>query len=575
MKHDAIPPLADDALVSFDQHDHTSACTCPMTDEIKETLCEQLAASAAVEECFGAFQRTQCDLLEVCCKADSTLTETINSRGGVSFRVGIQNRMDMTTLLGKTRAKEFARLVKPKVLWISPPCGPYSPLQNLNQNNPEQCKNLFQKRKRSRKLNRSCIELAEEQIERGDDFLWEWPWSNDGWKTSDVQQFLKRVRRKRTVYMVRLDGCMVGVKAPDNGFPMLKPWRLVTTNKQLAHALSGRCDGSHEHVECMGHNRAESSGYYPKGMCTIVARVLGQLEYGLTHEDADHKSCRLTCHGHEGYADGVDGCHDEDGYHGDDGCYRGKPTMNDGIYGVQDSDTKGDTQRDHEETPFSEAELKKVKESIRQLHVRSGHPTNRALMNCLRARGVDPRIITLTKEFTCDDCKEIQQLIPHHKVSLHGSNVLWHTMQMDIGQFVCGSETFHILFMVDEASHSTEGTLGTDLRANLNIRVKAEEQYRRTQAVSQIGRAMNSQPRRFEVFIPGDLVYYRRYQVPHAQKPSHAGLDKAKAGVERWYGPARVLATETATELDPPTRKPGGIVWVIAAGRLKRCSHIS
>ena len=120
--------------------------------------------------------------------------------------------------------------------------------------------------------------------------------------------------------------------------------------------------------------------------------------------------------------------------------------------------------------------------------------------------------------------------------------------------------------------HSTEGTLGTDLRANLQIRVKAEEQYRRTQAVSQISRAMNSQPRRFEVFVPGDLVYYKRFQVPHGQKPSHVGLDKPKTGLARWYGPARVLATETATEVDPPTRKPGGIVWIVAASRLKRCS---
>lgn len=104
------------------------------------------------------------------------------------------------------------------------------------------------------------------------------------------------------------------------------------------------------------------------------------------------------------------------------------------------------------ETPFTEAELKKIKESIRQLHVRSGHPTNRALMNCLRARGVDHRIVSLTREFTCDDCKEVQQPVPHNKVSLHGNNTLWHTMQMDVGQFPCGSETLHILFMVDEAS---------------------------------------------------------------------------------------------------------------------------
>lgn len=57
--------------------------------------------------------------------------------------------------------------------------------------------------------------------------------------------------------------------------------------------------------------------------------------------------------------------------------------------------------------------------------------------------------------------------------------------------------------------HSSEGTLGTDLRANLSIRVKAEEIYRKSQALLKINRALGSQPRRFQVFLPGDLVYYR------------------------------------------------------------------
>ena len=120
--------------------------------------------------------------------------------------------------------------------------------------------------------------------------------------------------------------------------------------------------------------------------------------------------------------------------------------------------------------------------------------------------------------------------------------------------------------------HSTEGSLGTSLRANLSIRVQAEEVYRRSQAVVKLNRALNTKPRRHEVYLPGDLVYYRRFKTPSGQQPSHSALDQPRMGIARWYGPARVLATETHSEDFPATRKPGSIVWLTAAGRLKRCS---
>ena len=120
--------------------------------------------------------------------------------------------------------------------------------------------------------------------------------------------------------------------------------------------------------------------------------------------------------------------------------------------------------------------------------------------------------------------------------------------------------------------HSTEGSLGTSLRANLSIRVQAEEVYRRSQAVVKLNRALNTKPRRHEVYLPGDLVYFRRFKTPSGQQPSHSALDQPRMGIARWYGPARVLATETHSEDFPATRKPGSIVWLTAAGRLKRCS---
>ena len=104
---------------------------------------------------------------------------------------------------------------------------------------------------------------------------------------------------------------------------------------------------------------------------------------------------------------------------------------------------------------------------------------------------------------------------------------------------------------------------------SLNIRLQAEEVYRKSQASSQLSRLLNMRTRPLRKFLPGDLVYYRREKVP-ADRPAHPTLGIPKAGMGRWYGPGRVLATETRT--DAETRRPGHVVWIVSAGRLKRCS---
>ena len=67
-------------------------------------------------------------------------------------------------------------------------------------------------------------------------------------------------------------------------------------------------------------------------------------------------------------------------------------------------------------------------------------------------------------------------------------------------------------------------------------------------------------------------MYYKRYQVPRGDNLSHSGLDQQKVGIARWFGPARVLATETRSETSPPVKRPASVVWIVASGKLKRCS---
>ena len=104
---------------------------------------------------------------------------------------------------------------------------------------------------------------------------------------------------------------------------------------------------------------------------------------------------------------------------------------------------------------------------------------------------------------------------------------------------------------------------------SMNARLAAEEVYRKSQASFQLSRALNMKTRPQRVYLPGDLVYYRREKAP-ADTPAHEELGIPNARMARWWGPARVLSSETRS--DELTRRAAQVVWIVAAGRLKRCS---
>ena len=661
------------------------------TSQDTQLLLEQ-TLKASLDEVVDALSdlpSSNLDHMEICCGPESRLTARVQQLGGRAERVGLHNNMDLSKAFGLKRATEFCEATRPRYMWISTICGPTSPLQQLNTKTEKQADNLRKKQQYSRRMIKNCLILARDQIERGGHVTWEWPRANKAWKYKEVQQFFYELEQQGHMFEARLDGCQVGVVAPDNGKPMRKPWTIMSTDPHLSHCLDLSCNGSHEHVECVGHCRAAASALYPPRMCSIIARhVMSEQASAFLHTSETPS---------ETFAN-------------EQASRKQKG----------EEETTGQEQQPTNETEgMTLQQLKHIKDAIHKLHVRSGHPTNQALVNCLRARGVPKHVLALAKEHKCDSCHEVKLPVPHAKVSLHKSEVLWQVVQMDIGQLKVGNTVIHFLLMMDEASrfasicelfrhpitesrnatteeiivalethwcqhhgfpgviradpegsfrgynlslwaqergidlaltpgedhgqtgdvealigkikhdtqtymrdkdvdpflgllhmvhahntldrvggfapcqwaygrfptfdgrlfdgghsdpvHSSEGTPNTSMQRNLQLRVKAEEIYRKSSATSRINRAMNSKPTRSQVFIPGDMVFYRRYKTP-SQLPSHKDLDTPKVGIARWYGPARVLATETRTETTEGTRRPGHVVWIVAGARLKRCS---
>lgn len=94
---------------------------------------------------------------------------------------------------------------------------------------------------------------------------------------------------------------------------------------------------------------------------------------------------------------------------------------------------------------------------------------------------------------------------------------------------------------------------------DVEMRLEAEKAFLEEQALRRTERALRMGRRRAEVYLPGDLVYYWRNQVPLKEKTTQ------RTG--KFIGPARVLATETRRENTGELR-PGHIVWLHRNGRL-------
>lgn len=336
----------DDALGSQEWESGDISCTFTLSSDMREKITADLMwARSELEESFMGVSTTKADLLEICCGENSGLAQTILDKGGEAFRVGLHNNMDLGTQHGYERARKFWSIVKPRWMWISPICGPTSQVQNMNMKDEKQLLNWKKKIRKSRMITRHSIELAKEHIMSGGHIGWELPVGNAAWNFPEIRSFKRWLEQNGLLFQVRLDGCQVGVTSHDTHEPMLKPWKIMTSDMNMARTLDFRCDGSHKHVECLGHNRAHHSERYPPKMCRLISDVVL-------------------------------------GHHHKEGCTENPVFMSHEVAG----DNEVFPVVEESLQSLSEKDLKVMKEAIRKIHVRAGHPSNRALVSTLKAR---------------------------------------------------------------------------------------------------------------------------------------------------------------------------------------------
>jgi len=163
---------------------------------------------------------------------------------------------------------------RPRLLWISLPCGPYSPILSLfNENTEEQLAKSLDRKRKARKLIRNGIKAARLQVDLGGDVAWEWPGNNGGWHLPEMRAFLflDWMEAHFGLSVARIHGCAYGL-LNSQGALVKTPWKIATSNPSLATGLS--LHGDHQHAECLGGQDARDSGFYPKKMCERIYRLV-------------------------------------------------------------------------------------------------------------------------------------------------------------------------------------------------------------------------------------------------------------------------------------------------------------
>ena len=162
---------------------------------------------------------------------------------------------------------------QPERVWISAECGPYSPLQSINQRTDAQKADLAEKRKKVLRqyIGASCV--YQFCIPRGIHVTWEWAQRCQGWRLP----FMQKLMKKYQPYFGTTQGCQVNLRDPKTQKLMHKGWKLMTSHQHLSDLMNIPCSCSkgYTHARCEG-GLAGMTALYTKEFAGRVWKAVSQ-----------------------------------------------------------------------------------------------------------------------------------------------------------------------------------------------------------------------------------------------------------------------------------------------------------
>ena len=339
----------------------------------------------------------------------------------------------------RTLALESIKRSKPYMVIIAFPCGPWSPLQQLNAERGL----LLHKRKEARLLADFAAAVAQLQLSRRCHFVIENPDASLAWQLPSLASLANDPR----VLAVRLDQCRYGLRpAAGARFPVpigstaaaarhRKRTRLLTSSQAVVSTFIGKlCRGtnqSHFHVPVFGGKAVTTrAGQYP---IKFAKAILQATEEQFDHETmCSWRAARVEPH----EVNAVDGELDDDGGGLD--------------FHLEVSDD--------EEAPVQANESKilipkGVRQAVKRLHENTGHRSPARLARALLVCGAPTEAVIAAKQLDCDVCRERRQPKTRKPASLPAPRDVGEQVHIDLVVIEDGLRRGHcVVHVVDSVS---------------------------------------------------------------------------------------------------------------------------
>ncbi len=396
----------------------------------------------------------QLDLLEICAPWDSPLSRAVRDAGGKALSIGIHNGYDLKLMSGFKKAALLIRRLRPRYVHFSPPCDPWTAMQNCNQRTEVQVENLMRRRHESRKLLKNCRKLLEIQLHElsGNGGLTsdqeghhhaggEHPLHAQSWNTPDWRTMARMCGERFTVH-----GCRHGLCSKTTGELLKKPWGWFSTHSGIRNALELHCNhGAKAHPVIQGVNTSHTA-VYPEILCRRFAKALlkdvQQLfpVFGL--------------------------CENEEGL--DHDAFEELPVQRN----VEECDQNADVeqnveevQNDVENQEVDEIEAEdidfEIQNMLKKCHRNLGHPGKEAFMKLLRDAGAKPEVLKEAARFSCAECLQRGRRFSTRPSTLPKVTEKWQCLSIDTFWWHTpkevlqpGEKPYHVLglSMLDEAT---------------------------------------------------------------------------------------------------------------------------
>ena len=173
----------------------------------------------------------------------------------------------------REQALQKIKTEKPYCVVLAFPCGPFSPLQRLNQKRPER---LAARREEGRVLMEFALEVARLQMSAGRHCILENPRPSEEWIEPLMQKFLEEME----IYVSNFDQCQFNLRSLEGMFHK-KPTRVASSSSKVCQELDGWiCKRDHVHAPVIGGTRGTAhAGIYPKPLaCAMVQGLEKQFE---------------------------------------------------------------------------------------------------------------------------------------------------------------------------------------------------------------------------------------------------------------------------------------------------------